>query len=146
MTLHFKAFYPHFFSISITLVKIYNSRIIINRDKNNFELVGTVLNLTLKLSPNMNHEIAMDRISMTYSWHNITKAYNNNTIKCSSNNGGTWKTVTFVDVMYSYNDINDYLHKYMDKQTFKTGNNYHINIIFVLSSYKVVVEIDNNDY
>ena len=29
--------------ISITLVKIYNSRIIINRGKNIFELVGTVL-------------------------------------------------------------------------------------------------------
>ena len=37
--------YPQFsFSISITLVKIYVSRIIINRAKNIFELVGTVLN------------------------------------------------------------------------------------------------------
>ena len=36
--------YPQFsFSISITLVKIYISRIIINRGKNTFELVGTVL-------------------------------------------------------------------------------------------------------
>ena len=33
-----------FFSISITLVKIYISCIIINRGKNTFELVGTVLN------------------------------------------------------------------------------------------------------
>ena len=37
--------YPRFsFLISITLVKIYISRIIINRGKNTFELVGTVLN------------------------------------------------------------------------------------------------------
>ena len=36
--------YPQFsFWISITLVKIYISRIIINRGKNTFELVGTVL-------------------------------------------------------------------------------------------------------
>ena len=37
--------YPQFsFSISITLGKIYVSRIIINRAKNIFELVGAVLN------------------------------------------------------------------------------------------------------
>ena len=33
------------FSISITLIKIYISRIIINRGKNTFELVGTVLKM-----------------------------------------------------------------------------------------------------
>ena len=37
--------YPLFsFWISVTLVKIYVSCIIINRGKNTFELVGTVLN------------------------------------------------------------------------------------------------------
>ena len=35
------------FSISITLVKIYISRIITNRGKNTFELVGTALNRNL---------------------------------------------------------------------------------------------------
>ena len=33
------------FSISITLVKIYISRIIINWGKNTFQLVGTILNI-----------------------------------------------------------------------------------------------------
>ena len=42
--------YPQFSCwISITLVKIYLSCIIINRGKNTFELVGTVLN-TIELS------------------------------------------------------------------------------------------------
>ena len=41
--------YPPFsFLISITLVKIYISHIIINRGKNTFELVGTVLKSTYK--------------------------------------------------------------------------------------------------
>ena len=35
--------HPISFSISITLVKVFISRIIINRGKNTFELVGTVL-------------------------------------------------------------------------------------------------------
>ena len=40
--------YPQFsFWISITLVKIYISCIIINRAKNTFDLVGTVLNKVL---------------------------------------------------------------------------------------------------
>ena len=39
--------YPQFtFWILITLVKIYISCIVINRGKNTFELVGTVLNAT----------------------------------------------------------------------------------------------------
>ena len=43
--------YPQFsFSISITLVKIYISRIIINWGKNTFELVGTVLNYSGNIS------------------------------------------------------------------------------------------------
>ena len=38
--------YPQFsFLISITLVKIYISRMIINRGKNTFELVGTVFKI-----------------------------------------------------------------------------------------------------
>ena len=43
--------YPQFsFWISIALVKIYISYIIINRGKNTFELVGTVLK-SMKLDP-----------------------------------------------------------------------------------------------
>ena len=46
--------YPQFsFSISITLVKIYISCIIINRDKNTFELVGTVLKCRILHVPNL---------------------------------------------------------------------------------------------
>ena len=46
--------------------------------------------------------------------------------------------------MYSYDDLNDYIHQYMAKKNHKTQNKYHINILFVLSSYRVVIEIDNN--
>lgn len=98
----------------------------------------------LKLSPYMTHEIAMDRLSMTYSWHNINESYKNNTIKYTTDLGVNLETVTFVDGMYSYSDINDYLHQYICiKKNHKTENDYRINLIFVLSSYKVVIEIDN---
>ena len=46
--------------------------------------------------------------------------------------------------MYSYDDINDYLHKYMDSRNHKNADDsYNINVLFVLSSYKVVIEISS---
>ena len=32
----------------------------------------------------------------------------------------------------------------MDQQNHKTGNKYHINLSFVLSTYQVIVQSDNN--
>ena len=55
----------------------------------------------LKLQNNMAHKLAMDKVSMTYSWHNISDQYKNNTIKYSTNDGTT-ETITFVDGMYTY--------------------------------------------
>ena len=37
----------------------------------------------LKLQNNMTHEIALDKATMTYSWHNISDQYQNNQIKYS---------------------------------------------------------------
>ena len=101
-------------------------------------------NPVLKLSDDMRHELAVDRISMTYSWHNINSKYKNNTIKYSTDSGQSWETVTFVDGMYSYSDINDYLHQYMDQKNYKTEGEYNINLTFVLSSYRVIIDMANN--
>ena len=102
-------------------------------------------NPVLKLSDDMRHELALDRISMTYSWHNINSEYKNNTIKYSTDSGQSWETVTFVDGMYSYSDINDYLHQYMDQKNHKTEEGeYNINVTFVLSSYRVIIDMANN--
>lgn len=103
---------------------------------------------SIKLDSSYKHEIAVDRISMTYSWHNVNQNYNNNSLKYSHDNGITWNIVTFPDGMYSYSDLNGFLHN-----TMKTNNHYRtvnqveiydINIVFVLSTYKVVLEISNN--
>ena len=97
------------------------------------------LNPTLKLDPEMKHSLAIDRLTMTYSWYNIRSSYNNNTIKYSNDRGANWNTVTFKDGMYSYTDINNYLHQYMEKQNHHTTNQqgnkvFHININFILST------------
>ena len=56
---------------------------------------------------------------MTYSWHNTSDQYKNNTIKYSTDGGTSWETVTFVDGMYTYSDVNDYIHKYLNKKEFE---------------------------
>ena len=70
-------------------------------------------------------------------------------LKYSTNGGTSWETVTFVDGMYTYSDLNDYLHQYMKKKGHKTTDAkkddvYYINLTFVLSTYKILIKIDNN--
>ena len=51
--------------------------------------------------------------------------------------------------MYTYSDLNDYLHQYMKKKGHKRTDAkkddvYYINLTFVLSTYKILIQIDNN--
>ena len=98
----------------------------------------------MHLDTEMHHELAVDRVSMTYSWHNINAEYGNKTIKYSKDNGTTWKTITFVDGMYSYDDLSDYINDVIsDNDDQPSNNRVGIKIYFVLSSYRVVVELRN---
>ena len=40
----------------------------------------------------MTHEIALEKATMTYSWHNISDQYQNNQIKYSPDGGTSWET------------------------------------------------------
>ena len=113
----------------------------------------TRFNNPIKLSYNMKHELAVRTISMTYSWYNIRQSYGNNQIKYSHNNGTNWETITFVDGMYSYDDIDQYIKKYLkSKEHFVKGDKdskdndieYGINLYFVLSTYRVLIELADN--
>ena len=108
-------------------------------------------NPSLKLNPEKKHFLAIDRLTMTYSWYNIRSSYKNNKIKYSNDRGANWNTVTFKDGMYSYTDINDYLQQYMERQnhhsTDQSGNKtFHINISFVLSTYRVFISFSDNKF
>ena len=49
--------------------------------------------------------------------------------------------------MYSYSDLNDYIHQYMNKKgrktTDRTGDKYNINLSFILSTYRILIRIGN---
>ena len=105
-------------------------------------------NPPLKLDPELQHFLALDRLSMTYSWYNIRSSYSNNTIKYT-HDGTNWNTITFSDGMYSYSDIDDYIHQYMDQKSHHTTDskgvkNYSINLSFILSTYRVLVTLDGD--
>ena len=53
-------------------------------------------NPILKLEDNMKHEFAMAKVSMTYSWHNISDQYKNNKIKYSPENGRNCRWYVFL--------------------------------------------------
>ena len=112
-------------------------------------------NNPIRLSYDMEHELAVRTISMTYSWYNIRQSYGNNQIKYSHDKGTNWETITFIDGMYSYDDIDEYIKKYMKdkKHILNTDKNekddskleYGINLYFILSTYRVLVEL-HEDY
>ena len=106
-------------------------------------------NPPLKLNPEFRHFLALDRLSMTYFWYNIRSSYGNNKIKYT-HDGTSWNTITFTDGMYSYSDINDYIHQYVDQKSHHTTDSkgvkvYSINLTFILSTYRVLVSL-SGDY
>lgn len=102
----------------------------------------------IKLSYDMKHELAVRTISMTYSWYNIKQSYGNNQIKYSHDKGTSWETITFVDGMYSYDDIDKYIKDYMKSKgdiiKVDEEEKYGINLYFVLSTYRVLIELEDD--
>ena len=123
----------------------------INREKRGTSRPGDFtikFNPSMKLDPDKKHELALDRLSMTYSWYNIRSDYGNNKIKYT-HDGRTWQTITFTDGMYSYSDINDYIHQYMSQKSHHSTDSsgkktYSINLTFILSTYRVLVSLDGD--
>ena len=98
----------------------------------------------MHLDTEMHHELAVDRVSMTYSWHNINAEYGNKTIKYSKDNGSTWKTINFVDGMYSYDDLSEFINQVItDNGDQPSNNQVGVKIYFVFLSYRVVVQLGN---
>ena len=72
----------------------------VNREKRETNKPGDFtikFNPPLKLNPEMKHKLALDRLSMTYSWYNIRSDYKNNKIKYIHDKGVSWQTITFTD-------------------------------------------------
>ena len=127
----------------------------INREKTGENRPDNFLiqfNPPLNLNPNMKHSLAIDRLTMTYSWYNIKREYKNNTIKYTSDGGVNWYTITFKDGMYSYTDIHEYVEQYLKqkKSSYKASTSLSlrsdIDNRFILSTCRVLISFSSNKF
>ena len=55
-------------------------------------------------------------VSLPYAWYNVRAKYGNNTLKWKKKTDSAWKTVTFPDGMYGYDDFNNFMQKELGKK------------------------------
>ena len=99
---------------------------------------------TLRLPSGMTHSLVLDKLSMTYSWHNITPAHKNNTLKYSHDAGYSWSTITFPSGAYSYGDLNQFIKEFIMYKGHSVSDKGEIRFTFVLTTYRIVIELDDN--
>ena len=83
-----------------------------------------VVNNDGMLLPNTDENyMALESISLSYTWNNIDSTkFNNNTMRYSADNGTTWKTIIFPNGNYTYSDISNYISNFLESQKdSKTG-------------------------
>ena len=96
---------------------------------------------TLRLPSGMKHSLALDKLSMTHSWHNITPAYKNNTLKYSHDAGHSWSTITFPSGAYSYDDLNQFIKEFIMHNGHSVSDKDEIRFTFILTTYRIVIEL-----
>ena len=69
----------------------------------------------MKLDYNKQYYLALDHISMTYSWHNIAPYYNKKELKFSKDKGKIYQTISFFPGTYDYKDLNSFIQKKITK-------------------------------
>ena len=86
--------------------------------------------------------IALESISLSYTWNNIDSTkFNNNTMRYSADNGTTFKTITFPNGNYTYSDISNYISNYLESQNdSKTG----IQLYYVSILKETFIELEEN--
>ena len=94
------------------------------------------------LESNKQYYLALDHLSVTASWHIIRPEYGNNKLRISKDKGKAFETITFPSGVYDYKDINTFIHERIEK--IGDTENYGINILFDLTTYKVFIKLNEN--
>jgi hypothetical protein len=96
-------------------------------------------------------EVALNKVTMTYSWYNVRDTYNNNLLAYSPDGGTTWKQIMLINGIYSYTDIDSYIHSVMvlngDYISSPDGPDYYqfnINFHFDDVNYRTQFTLSNN--
>ena len=95
-------------------------------------------NPVLEFDKNKDYYIALDSITMAYSWYNVSSDYNNNTLKYSQDSGKTWHTITLPNGNYSYLELNSYIQSEIESNSHTKDG---ISIKFVSAFFKVLLSM-----
>lgn len=101
----------------------------------------------IPLEQNKKYMVALINANLWYSWHNVSSAFGNNTLRY--HNDTEWKIVQIPNGIYQLTDINDYLHEEMiansDYTTDASGENvFDIEILPNYNNGKCKVILTNN--
>ena len=78
--------------------------------------------------------------TMTYSWYNVSKEYNNDIIR--HHNGTEYKIIVFTSGCYSYSELSDYIRELLiENGDMEPDRDSPIKIKFDLTSFRCLVTI-----
>ena len=82
---------------------------------------------------------------MSFTWFNVNSSYGNQLIKYSSDNGSTFKDITFPAGVWNYTDFNTYIKDIMKiAKKGASDNEYPITLAFDDTTFRVTVTLANN--
>ena len=97
--------------------------------------------LDLRDLSDANLKVALTAFYGYYSWHNIRKEFENNTLWFSCDNGNTFKKIIFPDGLYSYEDLSNFINRILKSDC---ANKIPFKIHFSDTTYKVSIEVSQS--
>ena len=111
-----------------------------NQGDNKPEDFTTNFTRPITLDNNKQYTVGLNRvINMSFTWFNVNAGYKNQLIKYSSDNGSTFKNITFPAGVWNYTDFNTHI-----KNAVKTGDTYPITLVFDDTTFRVTVTLAAN--
>jgi len=108
-------------------------------------------NFSVSFSPPIkikgNWSIALEQLSLWYSWYNISPDYSNQTFRYSPNAGVTWKNITITPGLYTMENINSYIQSAMKANGDYTAGSpdvFYITLTPNYNTFKLDIAISNN--
>ena len=98
------------------------------------------INPPIEFDSNKDYYLALDSISMSYSWYNVSSKYNNNILSYSHDSGRTINNITLPDGNYSYDEMSLYIQRVLKANGHSEDG---ITISFVPSLFKVLLSLKN---
>ena len=132
-------------SINNRMSRKYSNMFLLTNNKSEFT---TYFKNPIKLNPDLDYEVALIYFSTFNTLFNIQSSLNNNQFIYSSDNGATWKTITFSDGGYDIDGFNAELKRLLVTNGDTTLSNgqtiYPIDISLNLSTTKTIVTLATN--